>query len=187
MESTKSIREKESQSISAFDFSNFYTNMNHDKLKFVLGNYPTSALRKKCPYSELFWSVFSPNAGKCRPEQLRILILFTQCCFKGGSENYIAVTNFGARSVVDKKNCQVVFDKAKLKLATTYLLDNRCFTVWNSTFREMIGIPMGLDPVPFMANLFLHSFNLHKTRGLTNTFGFIDDMRSINENGFQTF
>ena len=92
-----------------------------------------------------------------------------------------------ARSVVDKKNCQFVFDKAKLKLATTYLLDNRCFTVWNSTFREMIGIPMGLHPVPFMANLFLHSFNLHKTRGLTNAFGFIDDMRSINENGFQTF
>ena len=25
-------------------------------------------LRKKCPYSELFWSVFSPNAGKYGPE-----------------------------------------------------------------------------------------------------------------------
>ena len=26
------------------------------------------ALRKKCPYWELFWSVFSPDAGKCGPE-----------------------------------------------------------------------------------------------------------------------
>ena len=26
------------------------------------------ALRKKCPYSELVWSVFSPNVGKCGPE-----------------------------------------------------------------------------------------------------------------------
>ena len=25
-------------------------------------------LREKCPYSELFWSVFSPNAGKYGPE-----------------------------------------------------------------------------------------------------------------------
>ena len=25
-------------------------------------------LHKKCPYSELFWSIFSPNAGKCGPE-----------------------------------------------------------------------------------------------------------------------
>ena len=25
-------------------------------------------LRKKCQYSELFWSIFSPNAEKCRPK-----------------------------------------------------------------------------------------------------------------------
>ena len=52
-------------------------------------------LDKKCPYSELFWSlfsrirtelrrdtpylsVFSPNAGKCGPEWLRIRTPFTQ-------------------------------------------------------------------------------------------------------------
>ena len=37
----------------------------------------TKSPRKKCPYSELFWSVFCPNAGKCGPEQLRIRTLFT--------------------------------------------------------------------------------------------------------------
>ena len=36
-------------------------------------------LRKKCPYSELFWPIFSPNAGKCTPEYLQIRRLFTQC------------------------------------------------------------------------------------------------------------
>ena len=53
-------------------------------------------LRKRCPYSELFWSVFSsirteygkidaphffafsPNAGKYGPEKLRRRTLFTQ-------------------------------------------------------------------------------------------------------------
>ena len=43
-------------------------------------------LRKKCPYSEFFWSVFSriwtefsPNVGKYGPEKLQIRALFTQC------------------------------------------------------------------------------------------------------------
>ena len=36
-------------------------------------------LREKCPYSEFFWSVFSPNAGKYGPEKLRKRPLFTSC------------------------------------------------------------------------------------------------------------
>ena len=36
------------------------------------------AWREKCPYSEFFWSVFSPNEGKYGPEKLRIRTLFTQ-------------------------------------------------------------------------------------------------------------
>ena len=34
-------------------------------------------LRKNCPYSEFFWSVFSPKAGKCGTEKLRIWKLFS--------------------------------------------------------------------------------------------------------------
>ena len=36
-------------------------------------------IRKKCPYSKFFWSVFNPNAGKCGPEKFKIRTLFTQC------------------------------------------------------------------------------------------------------------
>ena len=28
-----------------------------------------NTLRRKCPYSEFFWSVFSPKAGKYEPEK----------------------------------------------------------------------------------------------------------------------
>ena len=35
-------------------------------------------LRKKFPYSKFFWSVFSSNAEKYRPEKLQIRTLFTQ-------------------------------------------------------------------------------------------------------------
>ena len=30
--------------------------------------YDTNTLRNRCPYLELLWSVFSPNAGKYGPE-----------------------------------------------------------------------------------------------------------------------
>ena len=36
----------------------------------------TELLHVKCPYSEFFWSVISPYAGKCGPEKLRIRTIF---------------------------------------------------------------------------------------------------------------
>ena len=39
-----------------------------------------STQHERFPYSEFFWSVFSPNAGKYGPEKLRIWTLVTQCC-----------------------------------------------------------------------------------------------------------
>ena len=65
------------------------------------------SLSEKCPYSEFFWcvfsrikaeygeildylSVFSPNAGKYRPEKLQIEKLFMQCiALCGGKKQYI--------------------------------------------------------------------------------------------------
>ena len=41
------------------------------------------ALCGKCPYSEFFWSLFSPNVGKYGTEKLEIRTLFTQCCLSG--------------------------------------------------------------------------------------------------------
>ena len=36
------------------------------------------SLREKYPYSEFFWSIFSPNTGKYEPEKLQIRKIFTQ-------------------------------------------------------------------------------------------------------------
>ena len=38
-------------------------------------------LRKECPYSELFWSVFSPNAGKYGPKTPNTNIFHAVECF----------------------------------------------------------------------------------------------------------
>ena len=57
------------------------------------------ALREKCPYSEFFWSVFSPNAGKYGPEKLRIWALFMQCSL---TINHEVINKVGAQ-------CNVTF------------------------------------------------------------------------------
>ena len=60
-------------------------------------------------------------------------------------------------------------------------------------FRQVIGIPMGSDPAPFLANLFLYYYeskwvknlkkdNLQKARRFSHTFRFIDDLLTINDN-----
>ena len=42
------------------------------------------------------------------------------------------------------KKCKVTFDKASLKLAINFLLDQYFFSVGNSFLHQFIGIPMGL-------------------------------------------
>ena len=43
-------------------------------------------VREKYPYSEFFWSVFSPNAKKYGPEKPRIRTLFTHCNDTGNAD-----------------------------------------------------------------------------------------------------
>ena len=74
-----------------------------------------------------------------------------------------------------------------------YLMDNCFFTFGKEVFRQIIGIPMGSDPAPFMANLFLYHYeskwvrnleksNIQKARKFNHTFRFIDDLLTINDN-----
>ena len=78
--------------------------------------------------------------------------------------------------------------------AIDYLLDNSYFKVGDKIFRQVIGIPMGTDPAPFMANLFLYHYeqqhvlqlkkeDVRRARRLTHIFRFIDDLCVINDHG----
>ena len=49
------------------------------KIKKEKQTLKTLKLRKNCPNTEFFCSVFSPNKEKYGPEKLRIWTLFTQC------------------------------------------------------------------------------------------------------------
>ena len=73
-------------------------------------------------------------------------------------------------------------------------MNNCCFTVGSHLFRQVIGIPMGYDPAPYFANLFLYFYeskwlkkiqrtDLRRAHRFSNTFRFIDDLNAINDSG----
>ena len=86
----------------------------------------------------------------------------------------------------------VSFTRHSLKAAVKHLVQNCYFTVGNVVLRQAIGIPMGIDPAPFWANLFLYRFEQKymsnliitdkvKARHFHSTSRFIDDLCAIND------
>jgi hypothetical protein len=77
-----------------------------------------------------------------------------------------------------------------------WLIDNTYVTVGNQVFKQCIGIPMGTDCAPYLANLFLFSYefefmnNLLKEkkwlilRKFSKCFRYIDDLLGINNDNF---
>ena len=64
-------------------------------------------------------------------------------CFKGDKkkhkkEQFIAVTKFGATRIKNKNKLNITFDKASLKLANNFLLDNYFFNFGNSAFDKSL-------------------------------------------------
>ena len=52
----------------------------------------------------------------------------------------------------------IAFSKTTLTTSLKHLIQNCYFMVGNSILRQKIGIPMGIDSVPFWANLFLYTY-----------------------------
>ena len=150
------IRSK-ARNISTFDFSTLYTKIPHKKL-------------------------------------LEVLNEITDFCFNAGTKEFISVTQSGARWVNKPSSKGVTFSKQTFKKAVRYVMNNCFFTLGNCIFRQVIGIPMGSDPAPFMANLFLYFYeakyvnelkksDMAKARKFRNTFRFIDDLLTVNDDG----
>lgn len=113
--------------------------------------------------------------------------------FEGGKCRFIHISKWGKASWRNKKPQDAVsFSRNPLKQAVKHLLQNCLFTVGNIVMREAIGIPMGLDPAPFWANLFLYRYeerymtdlilsDRNKARRFHSTKRFIDDLCAIND------
>ena len=86
------------------------------------------------------------------------------------------------------------FSIPELKVLTAHLITETYFEFGNLVFRQSIGIPMGIDPAPFWANLYLHKYEYDhitslirsdKRRALMyrNAARFIDDECNLNDCG----
>ena len=112
--------------------------------------------------------------------------------FKGGLANAVYVNKYGAswRNSAGAR----VYKICDIKKALKYSIENAYFQAGNLVFRQKIGIPIGSDPAPFFANLFLYAYeskfinHLLKTdpvraQKFRHVFRFIDDLLSLNDDG----
>ena len=80
-----------------------------------------------------------------------------------------------------------------------FLIDNIFVSFGGILFQQVIGIPMGTNCVPLLADLFLYSYEseflqklvidkkIHEARAFNLTYRYIDDVLSINNSRFAEF
>ena len=93
-----------------------------------------------------------------------------------------------------KRHGKMSFSITELKSLTDHLITETYFEVGNLIFRQCIGIPMGIDPAPCWANLYLYKYECdHVTRLIRSdkrramryrhSNRFIDDECNLNDSG----
>ena len=75
--------------------------------------------------------------------------------FKSSKKSFISVYKNDARWTNSPKKTTSHLDCKKVIRLMNWLLDNIYVTFGDQLFRQVIGIPMGTDCAPFLANLFL--------------------------------
>ena len=142
----------------------------------------------KCISTYNFSTLYTNIEHSSLIKELNDIIDFT---FKGGNKKSILVFNDKAVWSSHKDNA---FTKDNIKLATKHLIKECYFTVGNAVFVQTIGIPMGIDPAPFWANLYLYTFESRfmddfrksdtaKARKFHGCARFIDDLVCLNDGG----
>ena len=120
---------------------------------------------------------------------LEVLYKIIDFAFAAGNKKYI---NVSRKTAFWSQNKDHSFSIKSLKLAVRFLVSECHFTLGNLVFTQVIGIPMGIDPAPFWANLYLYEFEKEYITSLIATdkqkafrfhgvFRFIDDLCAIND------
>ena len=92
------------------------------------------------------------------------------------------------------RSSTISFDNKSLIDSVCFLVDNSYFCFGNLCFRQVVGVPIGVDPGPYIANftLWFYEFNFisslyrkdyRRALKLRNTFRLIDDISSLNSDG----
>ncbi len=111
--------------------------------------------------------------------------------FKGRNKKFIKVTSNSAKWNSEKKGSTNIDCNTLIEMIT-WLIDNTFVTIGSSVFKQVIGIPMGTDCAPYLANLFLYSYEFdflndtlkHKDFTTLHKFNkchrYIDDLLAVN-------
>ena len=174
----------------------FYSNLN--KFWVVQNSFPiTNKLDKinfknnaRCISTFDFSTLYTKIPHNLLVKVLNEIIDFV---FKGSIRNKIGFTTksvYWTNKGVGKR----FFTRESLKEAVEYLITKCYFSVGNCVFIQKIGIPMGIDPAPFWANLFLYKYECKHVSTLASLkdirsfryhsmMRFIDDLCAINDGG----
>ena len=79
---------------------------------------------------------------------------------------YLSCTDSGAHWVSGARRVDIWYSKASVSSAIKFLIENAYFDVGGKLFQQKIGIPIGMDPAPFLANLFLAYYEIHWVKNL---------------------
>lgn len=113
----------------------------------------------------------------------------------GKGKKYMSIYSQEAKwTSLPKSKLTCVFEKSTFTKAVNFLIDNAVFEVGSKLIQQNIGIPMGTDPGPFMANAHLYKYefefqdlnrktNYKLAKSLNYTFRYIDDVSPINDLG----
>ena len=107
-------------------------------------------------------------------------------------KRYLAI--IGDNSYWTNKKSSNSYTKETIKQLITHLIRGCYFQLGNHIFLQKIGIPMGIDPAPFWANLYLYYYEQkfvnekskadpHLARKFKFASRFIDDEANLNDNG----
>ena len=132
---------------------------------------------------------------------IKVLTEIIDFVFKGGTRDKVSFHKSGHANWVDSRNntSTTAYTKDSIIEAVTYLIRNCHFKLGNKLFRQDIGIPMGSDPAPAFANLFLFFYesswlktikktNFILARKFGQVFRYIDDLLALNDgHNFETF
>ena len=114
-------------------------------------------------------------------------------------KSYIATNNYHTFWTNEKKSTNMHYYTCRdLCRAVDFLVDNIFVNFGGMVYRQVIGIPMGTNSAPLLADLFLHAYEydfmmrtMKTDMGLairySKTFRYIDDLLSINNADFENF
>ena len=142
-------------------------------------------------FSTLYTTIPHSDLKKC----MKSLIYKT---FEKNDFKKIVITFKGAYFSHDMKDGQLAFEYDQFIKLLNFLIDNIYVNFGDSILRQTIGIPMGTNCAPLLANLYLFYYEykflerLPKDKKIHGkcfkfTFRYIDDLLSINNKHFREY